>query len=69
MESPVFEEFEPASDCDCPACVHRRSLPPNSPNGRRTGRPGPRALVVAAAASTAVGLTAAFAPAAPHTAP
>ncbi|GCB49063.1 peptidoglycan-binding protein [Streptomyces sp. NL15-2K] len=26
MATPVFEEFDPASDCDCPGCVHWRRV-------------------------------------------
>ncbi|MCX4990687.1 MULTISPECIES: peptidoglycan-binding protein [unclassified Streptomyces] len=38
METPVFEELDPASDCDCPGCVHwRRVLPFSS----RSGPSGP----------------------------
>jgi hypothetical protein len=64
METPVFEEFDPASDCDCPGCVHWRRVLPHSPTGRTTGHPAARAtgrpaarraLVVAAAASAALG--------------
>ncbi|GAB2845757.1 peptidoglycan-binding protein [Streptomyces deserti] len=68
MESPVFEEFDPASDCDCPGCVHWRRVLPRSTAGRTTGHPAAhRALVVAAAASTALGAGhVAPAPAAQH---
>lgn len=34
MATPVFEEFDPASDCDCPGCVHWRRVLPESPDGR-----------------------------------
>jgi hypothetical protein len=34
METPVFEEFDPASDCDCPGCTHWRLVLPHSPTGR-----------------------------------
>ncbi|MFE7269869.1 peptidoglycan-binding protein [Streptomyces sp. NPDC057623] len=63
--TPVFEEFDPASDCDCPGCVHWRRVLPHSETGRHPA--AHRALILAAAASTtlAVGHTApAFA--APH---
>ncbi|MFE9772979.1 peptidoglycan-binding protein [Streptomyces sp. NPDC005931] len=62
MESPVFEEFDPAHDCECPGCVHWRRVLPHAQAGRRVGhpasaprglalaRPGGTALVVAAAA-------------------
>ncbi|MFD3615085.1 peptidoglycan-binding protein [Streptomyces sp. NPDC058676] len=68
MTTPVFEEFDPASDCDCPGCVHwRRVLPhsPSSPAGRHPA--AHRAVILAAAASTAlVSGHAAPAVAAPH---
>ncbi|MEU4653756.1 peptidoglycan-binding protein [Streptomyces sp. NPDC023723] len=66
METPVFEEIDPANDCDCPGCRHwRRVLPhatatPAHPAARR-------ALVVAATASAALATGAATAlPAAAH---
>ncbi|MEU6536596.1 peptidoglycan-binding protein [Streptomyces sp. NPDC047000] len=32
MDTPAFEEFDPASDCDCPGCVHwRATLTPTTP--------------------------------------
>ncbi|NGO12973.1 C40 family peptidase [Streptomyces sp. HC44] len=50
MAAPAFEEFEPASDCDCPGCVHRRRVTPNSPPGGFAGHgAGYGALVLAAA--------------------
>lgn len=55
MEAPVFEEFDPASDCECPGCVHwRRVMPPSSvPAPGPVGRPATRgALLLAAAAGT-----------------
>ncbi|MBQ0999348.1 peptidoglycan-binding protein [Streptomyces sp. RK62] len=59
--TPVFEEFDPASDCDCPGCVHWRRVLPHSTTGRHPA--AYRALVLAAAASTtlAAGHTAAAA--------
>ncbi|MDX3454563.1 peptidoglycan-binding protein [Streptomyces sp. ME02-8801-2C] len=75
MATPVFEEFDPASDCECPGCVHGRRAAPYSGPVSGTG-PGPartavrRTLVVAAAASTVLGaghaLPAAAAPHAPQ---
>ncbi|MER7568609.1 peptidoglycan-binding protein [Streptomyces sp. NPDC097941] len=60
METPVFEEIDPASDCDCPGCVHWRRVLPRSTGGG--GHPAAtRALILAAAASTALGVV--------HTAP
>ncbi|UIX33869.1 peptidoglycan-binding protein [Streptomyces sp. GQFP] len=75
MATPVFEEFDPASDCECPGCVHWRGVRPYSGPVSGTGS-GPartavgRTLVVAAAASAVLGaghaLPAAAAPYAPH---
>ncbi|MGW0944289.1 peptidoglycan-binding protein [Streptomyces sp. NPDC002623] len=54
METPVFEEFDPESDCDCPGCVSRRRTNPNSPPAPFGGRPvAHRALVVATATAAA----------------
>ncbi|MBK3578889.1 C40 family peptidase [Streptomyces sp. MBT65] len=68
METPVFEEFEPASDCDCAGCVHRRRALSHSPTGRTGGLPAAqRVLVVASAASAALAAGYALpAAAAPH---
>jgi hypothetical protein len=72
MESPVFEEFDPASDCDCPGCVHWRRVLPHSRAGRGTAHPAAhRALALAAVASAALGAghaapAAAAPPHAPH---
>jgi hypothetical protein len=56
MEAPVFEEFDPASDCDCPGCVHWRRVMPPSPLPGPVGHPAARkALVIAAAAGTVLG--------------
>lgn len=64
METPVFEEIDPASDCDCPGCVHWRRVLPRSTGGHPAAT---RAMIVAAAASTALGAVhAAPAFAAPH---
>ncbi|GGO52085.1 hypothetical protein GCM10012286_56280 [Streptomyces lasiicapitis] len=57
--APVFEEFEPASDCDCPGCVHLRrsgahALPPRL-GGHPAAHGARRALVVAAAAGSVIG--------------
>ncbi|GGR78098.1 hypothetical protein GCM10010252_15970 [Streptomyces aureoverticillatus] len=58
-DAPVFEEFEPASDCDCPGCVHLRRSGAHALPPRLGGHPGAhgarRALVVAAAASSVIG--------------
>ena len=71
MESPVFEEIDPASDCDCPGCVHWRRALPHSWAGRAGAHPAAhRALALAAVASAALGaghaVPAAAAPHAPH---
>lgn len=68
MKAPVFEEFDAASDCDCPGCVHWRrvvpysSSPLSSPPSFLSSLSGPvghaaarRALVLAAAAGTVLG--------------
>ncbi|MFB9462037.1 peptidoglycan-binding protein [Streptomyces cinereospinus] len=56
METPVFEEIDPASDCDCPGCARRRRvLPPSAshrPSARRAAR---RVLALAAVTSAALG--------------
>ncbi|GGS16955.1 membrane protein [Streptomyces griseoviridis] len=63
METPVFEEIDPASDCDCPGCRHGRRAPSPAP-ARPAAR---RALVVAVGTATAcaAGVAAAL-PAAAH---
>src|SRR5262245_2669263 len=72
MATPVFEEFDPASDCECPGCVlRRRTSTPTVSSGQYTGRhEGHHTVVVAAAtAATAAALGAlpvAPALAAPH---
>ncbi|MFG2514327.1 peptidoglycan-binding protein [Streptomyces sp. NPDC048584] len=68
MESPVFEEIEPADDCDCPGCAHWRNVLPHSRTGRFPGHPARHrtAVVVAAVTSAAIGATAAPVIAAPH---
>ncbi|MEV5959187.1 peptidoglycan-binding protein [Streptomyces sp. NPDC051987] len=55
MPAPVFEEFDPASTCACPGCVHWRRVGPSPLPGRFGGHPAARGvLVVAAAASAAL---------------
>ncbi|MFI9603678.1 peptidoglycan-binding protein [Streptomyces sp. NPDC052043] len=56
MESPVFEEIDPASDCDCPGCV-RGCGPSCSPAARPPARAAAahRALVVAAVTAAVLG--------------
>ncbi|MGV9702884.1 peptidoglycan-binding protein [Streptomyces sp. NPDC003483] len=55
METPVFEEFDPASDCDCPGCARVRRFPTPSalpgPAGRAAAR---KALAIGAAAGAAL---------------
>ncbi|MFJ8540755.1 peptidoglycan-binding protein [Streptomyces sp. NPDC093586] len=54
METPVFEDIDPASDCDCPGCRHWRGVLPHAPAGRALAHPAAhRVLVVAAATATA----------------
>lgn len=56
MGSPVFEEFDPESDCECPGCVSRRRTGSNSPPARFGGHPAAhRVVVVATAAAAALG--------------
>ncbi|MET7452525.1 peptidoglycan-binding protein [Streptomyces sp. NPDC005574] len=57
METAVFEEVDPASDCDCPGCVHWRRVLPYSRTGRTGGHPAAhRAVILAAAAAASAGL-------------
>ncbi|MFH8485525.1 peptidoglycan-binding protein [Streptomyces longisporoflavus] len=57
--APVFEEFDPGSDCDCPGCIHRRRVMahtlPVSLGGHPAAHGARRALVVAAAAGAVLG--------------
>ncbi|MFI6035629.1 peptidoglycan-binding protein [Streptomyces sp. NPDC051315] len=56
METPVFEEFDPASDCDCPGCVHWRRVSPRSLPAGLGGHPAAhRTAVVAATAAATPG--------------
>ncbi|MFD3560262.1 peptidoglycan-binding protein [Streptomyces sp. NPDC058686] len=62
MEAPVFEEFDPASDCDCPGCLRWRqagqcslSSLTISLGGHPAAHGARRALVLAAAAGTVIG--------------
>ncbi|MFD7627868.1 peptidoglycan-binding protein [Streptomyces sp. NPDC059851] len=56
MPTPVFEEYEPAGDCGCPGCVHRRRSLARTPaialrdGGHPAARGARRALVLATAA-------------------
>ncbi|MGV9451160.1 peptidoglycan-binding protein [Streptomyces sp. NPDC003635] len=55
MGTPVFEEFDPANDCECPGCVHWRRVLPHSAAGRTGAHPAHRTVIVAAAATAALG--------------
>ncbi|MGK9459425.1 peptidoglycan-binding protein [Streptomyces sp. G6] len=68
--APVFEEFDPADDCDCAGCRHWRRVLPHSRTGRAGAHPAARrALIVATAAASALGTGAwAAVPAAAHAA-
>ncbi|MEU4996624.1 peptidoglycan-binding protein [Streptomyces sp. NPDC021622] len=73
--APVFEEFEPDGDCDCPGCIHRRRDLARGLPVRLGGHPAAhgarRALVLATAAGTVLGggqaLPAVAAPEVPRT--
>ncbi|MFG2608342.1 peptidoglycan-binding protein [Streptomyces sp. NPDC048514] len=56
MTAPVFEEFDPASDCGCPGCVHWRRVSPRLPPGRLGGHPAACGVAVVAAVSAALGV-------------
>ncbi|MFJ8779964.1 peptidoglycan-binding protein [Streptomyces sp. NPDC102476] len=58
METPVFEEIDPASDCDCPGCVHWRRVLPRSTGGHPAAT---RVVIVAAAAAASTAFGAAHA--------
>ncbi|MFC8857200.1 hypothetical protein ACFT5D_29585, partial [Streptomyces sp. NPDC057144] len=59
METPVFEEIDPAIDCECPGCRHWRRVLPHSPAGRALAHPAAyRTLVVATAAASATAVSA-----------
>ncbi|MBW8800776.1 MAG: peptidoglycan-binding protein [Streptomyces sp.] len=53
MAAPVFEEFDPATTCECPGCVHWRRVSPSPLPGRFGGHPAARGLLVVAAATSA----------------
>ncbi|MES4891370.1 peptidoglycan-binding protein [Streptomyces sp. NPDC096012] len=56
MTAPVFEEFDPASDCGCPGCAHWRRLSPRLRPGRSGGHPAAYGVAVVAAVSAALGV-------------
>ncbi|MFF4898410.1 peptidoglycan-binding protein [Streptomyces sp. NPDC001068] len=68
MTAPVFEEFDPANDCECPGCVHWRRVGPYPLPGRFGGHPAARGVLVVAAAASAA-LAASAPTAAAHSAP
>ncbi|KUN36646.1 hypothetical protein AQJ30_20645 [Streptomyces longwoodensis] len=71
MEAPAFEDVDPGSDCDCPACGPGPLNRPAVPRGR-PGSPAGRFLAAVATAAAATGAALGAAPAAaaaPHTAP
>ena len=64
METPVFEDIDPANNCDCPGCLHWRRVLPRSTGGHPAAA---RTVILAAAATTAFGAVhVAPAHAAPH---
>ncbi|MGW3004582.1 peptidoglycan-binding protein, partial [Streptomyces sp. NPDC001155] len=54
MTTPVFEECDPASDCDCPGCVQERRSGPRPMSARPVGPPAAACGIVAVAAASAV---------------
>ncbi|MBG0854980.1 peptidoglycan-binding protein [Streptomyces spinoverrucosus] len=57
MKTPVFEEIDPASDCDCPGCAHwRLVLPHSAPHRPSVHLATRRVLALAAVTSTALGV-------------
>ncbi|WP_155054738.1 peptidoglycan-binding protein [Streptomyces blattellae] len=55
MPTPVFEEFDPTSDCDCPGCVHWRRVLPHSATGHGSRHPAARHALVIATATLVAG--------------
>ncbi|MER6083105.1 peptidoglycan-binding protein [Streptomyces sp. NPDC001833] len=68
MAAPVFEEFDPATTCECPGCVHWRRVSPSPLPGRFGGHPAARGVLVVAAATSAA-LAAGAPTAAAHSTP
>ncbi|MEU9384008.1 hypothetical protein AB0D38_24850, partial [Streptomyces sp. NPDC048279] len=68
MPAPVFEEFDPASDCECTGCAHWRRVGPHPLPGRFGGHPAARSVLVVAAAASAA-LAASTPTAAAHSTP
>jgi len=54
METPVFQEFDPAHDCDCPGCARYRPVPPHPRPRPGTLFRAREALLVATAATAAL---------------
>lgn len=73
MDTPAFEEFDPASDCDCPGCVHRTGTRPLAGFRAAAAPPAAHRIVIpAAVAAATAALGASHAPpalAAPYTPP
>ncbi|MEU3858489.1 peptidoglycan-binding protein [Streptomyces sp. NPDC028722] len=55
MTAPVFEDMDPAGDCDCPGCGLRRRTDSRTRPARLGGHPAARGVVVVAAASASLG--------------
>ncbi|MEV6051173.1 peptidoglycan-binding protein [Streptomyces sp. NPDC052107] len=55
MTAPVFEEFDPAADCDCAGCAQGRRAGPRLSSGRPGSRPAACGIVAVAAASAVLG--------------
>ncbi|MER5595839.1 peptidoglycan-binding protein [Streptomyces sp. NPDC002265] len=68
MRTPVFEEFDPASDCDCPGCALWHRFLPFS-RTRTVGPPAVHRVLAVAAASAASAALGAVAAAPAHAAP
>ncbi|MGW1168520.1 peptidoglycan-binding protein [Streptomyces sp. NPDC001153] len=58
MPAPVFVDFDPTRDCDCPGCVQERRAGPGPSSGRPRVRPAACGIVAAAAASAVLGAAA-----------
>ncbi|MGW7819116.1 peptidoglycan-binding protein [Streptomyces puniciscabiei] len=53
--APVFQEFDPVGDCDCPGCAQERRAGPSQASGRPGVRPAACGIVALAAASAVLG--------------
>ncbi|MCZ4516865.1 hypothetical protein O3Q52_53975, partial [Streptomyces sp. ActVer] len=56
MAAPVFEEFDPESDCECLGCTHWRLVLPHSAATGLGGHPAARRALVLAAVAFLVGM-------------